>query len=71
MSFFTLFYYLLDLSCGECDVISLYFMCCSVSVSVCLACLTVFFHPCYSMSIQTNSLYTMRHATLSMLTICV
>ena len=24
----------MDLSCGECDVISLYFMCCSVSVSV-------------------------------------
>ena len=22
---------LLDLSCGECDVISLYFMCCSVN----------------------------------------
>ena len=26
----------LDLSCGECDVISLYFMCCSVNGSVCL-----------------------------------
>ena len=36
--YFTLFYYLLDLSCGECDVISLYFMCCSVNVSVCLVC---------------------------------
>ena len=29
---------MLDLSCGECDVISLYFMCCSVNVSVCLVC---------------------------------
>ena len=28
--------------CSECDVISLYFMCCSVNGSVCLACLTVF-----------------------------
>ena len=36
------FYCLLDLSCGECDVISLYFMCCSVNVSVCLVYLTVF-----------------------------
>ena len=27
-----------DLSCGECDVISLYFMCCSVNVSVCPVC---------------------------------
>ena len=31
----------LHLGCGECDVISLYFMCCSVHVSMCLACLTV------------------------------
>ena len=30
------------MSCGECDVISLYFMCCSVNVPVCVACLTVF-----------------------------
>ena len=37
-----MFYCLLDLSCGECNVISLYFMCCSVNVSVCLVCLTVF-----------------------------
>ena len=27
---------LLDLSCCECDVISLYFMCCSVNGYVCL-----------------------------------
>ena len=33
---------LLDLSCSECDVISLYFMCCSVNGSVCLACLIGF-----------------------------
>ena len=36
MGFFTLFYCLLDLRCGESDVIFLYFMCCSVNVSVCL-----------------------------------
>ena len=35
---FTLFYCLLDLSCCECDVISLYCMCCSVNGSVCLVC---------------------------------
>ena len=29
----------LDLSCGKCDVISLYFMCVSVNRSVCLVCL--------------------------------
>ena len=40
--FFTLFYCFLDLSCGECDVISLYFICCSVNGSFCLVCLTVF-----------------------------
>ena len=28
--YFTLFYCLLDLSCGECNVISLYYMTCSV-----------------------------------------
>ena len=41
---FVLFYCLLDLSGGECDVISLYCMCCSVNGSVCLVCcvLTVF-----------------------------
>ena len=33
---FTLFYCLLDLSCCECDIISLYFMRCSVNGSVCL-----------------------------------
>ena len=36
----SLLYGLLDLSCGECNVISLYFMCCSVNG--CVACLTVF-----------------------------
>ena len=35
---FTLFYCLLDLSCSECYVISLYLMCCSVNGSVCLVC---------------------------------
>ena len=30
---------LLDLSSGECDVISLCFMCCSVNGYVCLVCL--------------------------------
>ena len=33
-----LFYCLLDLRSGECDVVSLYFMCSSVSVPVCLVC---------------------------------
>ena len=38
-----MFYCLLDLSCGECNVISLYILCCSVNGSVlCVACLTVF-----------------------------
>ena len=40
--FFLFCYCLLDLSYLECDVISLYFMCCSVSVYVCVVCLTVF-----------------------------
>ena len=35
---FTLFYCLFDLTCGECDVISLYFMCCSVNGFICLVC---------------------------------
>ena len=35
---FTLFYCLLDLSYGECNVISLYFLCCSLNGSVCLVC---------------------------------
>ena len=35
---YTLFYCLLVLSCGECDVISLYSMCGSVNGSVCLVC---------------------------------
>ena len=35
---FTLFYCLLDLSCSECDVMSLYIFCCSVDVSVCIVC---------------------------------
>ena len=35
---FTVFYCLFNLSCGECDVVSLYFMCCSVNGSVCLVC---------------------------------
>ena len=35
---FTVFYCLLNLTSGECDVISLYCMCCSVNGSVCLVC---------------------------------
>ena len=35
---FTLFYCLLDMSCGVCDAITLYFMCCPVNGSVCLVC---------------------------------
>ena len=37
-----MFYCLLDLSYGECDVISLNFRCCYVNGYVCLVCLTVF-----------------------------
>ena len=40
---FTLFYCLLDLSCGECYVIPLYVWCCSVNGSVCF----VFGRGCY------------------------
>ena len=37
--FFTLFYSILDLrSSEECDVVSLYVVCCSVNVSVCFVC---------------------------------
>ena len=36
---FTLFYGILELSCGECNVISLYCICCSVNDSVSLMCL--------------------------------
>ena len=38
MVIFALFYCLLDLSCGECNVISLYVLCCSVNVYVCFVC---------------------------------
>ena len=45
---FTLFYCLLDLSCSECDVTFLYFMCCSVNGSVCLwICGCYFVAECY------------------------
>ena len=36
--FFTLFNSLLDLRSSECDVVSLYVVCCSVNVSVCFVC---------------------------------
>ena len=36
--YFYFVYCLLERSCGDCDVISLYFMCCSVNGSVCLVC---------------------------------
>ena len=35
---FFLFYSLLDLRSSECDVVSLYVVCCSVNVSVCFVC---------------------------------
>ena len=35
---FTLFYCLLDLRIGECDLVSLYVLCCSVNGSVCFMC---------------------------------
>ena len=37
-----MFYSLLDLKSSECDVVSLYVVCCSDKVSVCFVCLTVF-----------------------------
>ena len=36
--YFYLVYLFLDLNCGECNVISLYFLCCPVNESVCLVC---------------------------------
>ena len=40
---FALFYYLLDLRSGECNVVSLYVLCCPVNGFVlCVVCLTVF-----------------------------
>ena len=33
-----IYYCLLDLSCGECNVISLHLLCCSVNGSVCPVC---------------------------------
>ena len=38
MVIFALFYCLLDLRSGECDVVSLYVLCCSVNGSVCFVC---------------------------------
>ena len=35
---FYLFYSLLNLGSSECDVVSLYVVCCSVNVSVCFVC---------------------------------
>ena len=36
--YFTLFYCLLDLSCGQCNVISWYGLCFCINVSVCFVC---------------------------------
>ena len=36
--YFSLFYCLLDLISSECDVVSLYGLCCSVNGSVCFVC---------------------------------
>ena len=36
--YFYFFYSLLDLRSSECDVVSLYVVCCSVNVSVCFVC---------------------------------
>ena len=35
---FALFYFLLDLRSGECNVVSLYVLCCPVNGSVCFVC---------------------------------
>ena len=40
--YYFLNFFILDLSCGECNVISLYFLCCSVNESVCLVCCVLF-----------------------------
>ena len=40
--YFTLVYSLFDLRSSECDVVSLYVVCCAVNVSVCFVCFTVF-----------------------------
>ena len=39
---FDLFYCLFELRSGECNVVSLYVLCCPVYGSVCFVCLTVF-----------------------------
>ena len=39
--YFTLFYSLLDLRSSECNVVSLYVVCCSVNVSVCFVCCVI------------------------------
>ena len=36
--YFYFFYSLLDMRSSECDVVSLYVVCCSVNVSVCFVC---------------------------------
>ena len=36
--YFTLLYCFLDMTCGECNVIFLYFLCFSVNGSICLVC---------------------------------
>ena len=46
--YFCFVYCLLDLSCCECNVISLYFLWCSVNGSVCLVC-------CVSDSVSPNN----------------
>ena len=40
--YFYFVYCLLGLRSSECDVVSVYVVCCSVNVSVCFVCLTVF-----------------------------
>ena len=36
--YFCLYYCLLDLRSGECNVVSLYVLCCHVNISVCFVC---------------------------------
>ena len=47
MLLFALFYFLLDLSCGECNVISMYVLCFPVNGSVCFVFLTVWQSICF------------------------
>ena len=72
VAIFTLFYFLLDLSCGGCNVISLYFLC--VTGSVCLVrcvfvnCLVKQFATC--LGVVPNLLLTVMEVLMWMEVLC-